>query len=82
MGTVAKTLCISLEETTEEDADLVRFNALLETLKSHGGDSAVRLTILSQGKTTELDISVTVSCDDMLLERLVSLLGEHAVRVV
>lgn len=82
MGTVAKTLCISLEETTEEDADLVRFNALLETLKSHGGDSAVRLTVLSQGKTTELDISVTVSCDDMLLERLVSLLGEHAVRVV
>ena len=78
---IVRTLYVTLEETNDERADVARFNALLETLKSHGGESPVRIYVTSGGRRSELDMPLTVACDDLLLERLNALVGERAVRL-
>ena len=79
---IVRTLQVTLEETDDERADLARFNALLETLKSHSGKSPVRLYVASRGRRSELEMPLTVTCDDLLLQRLTALVGERAVRLV
>ena len=79
---IVRTLQVTLEETDDERTDLARFNALLETLKSHSGKSPVRLYVASRGRRSELEMPLTVACDDLLLQRLTALVGERAVRLV
>ena len=79
---IVRTLYVSLEESGDERADLDRFNALLEMLKSHGGESPVRLNVTSKGRRNEMELPLTVACDDLLMERLNALVGERAVKLV
>ena len=79
---IVRTLYLSLEESGDERADLDRFNALLEMLKSHGGESPVRLNVTSRGRRNEMELPLTVACDDLLMERLNALVGERAVKLV
>ncbi|MBI3742742.1 MAG: DNA polymerase III subunit alpha [Chloroflexi bacterium] len=74
-------LHLTLRETDDPDGDLRRLTEVQVVLRDRPGRNRVRLTVVSEGAPTDMDLPVTTACDDALLERLRSLLGPEGVKV-
>ncbi len=76
-------LYLTLTETDDQDADLQRLNSLVELLSSFPGEDPVRLTIISSGEQTAVDLpQIKTRYCPQLHAQLVSLLGEQGIRVI
>jgi len=74
-------ISVMLHETADEEADVDRLNRVVQTLRSHPGESPVQLVIMQQGEQSIMTMPFQTTHSEELESAIAGILGGDFLRV-